>query len=639
VQSKRFNISIASCVYTRNLRVILAFCFLLSAFCSYGQEPSRRGSRVIDDTTKQIYGPRTSKYFYETDIFFNKERYFEIDTLIRNFHQWNYVQRNQNLYQDLGNVGTAIQPIYYKAPNVIGARSGAHVYDLYWDAEEIEYYDTRSPYSNMKVILGGKGRSTTRATFSRNVNQRWNIGFNYRALFIDKQILRRGKGDRATRSHYYDAYTTYHSKDSSYRVFANIRRMFHRVDEFGGVLVEGDDFESYFKSNARPWLTQAESNDLRINFHLFHQYSFGKGFQIYHTADRYRQRNMFLNIRDTQSDEFFRIIRFDKDSAKDVFRFKAFRNEMGIKGNLAKLFYNGYVAVRHINQTLNHGWEKTTDDETYLGGRMALQLDSINEINGWLELNDKGQFRLQGELRSKWFEARASQLIYQPGFFGQAYVGAHHEWQSNFNDVSVTELNGYLHYRSSVVNLSPGINLTRLNNYVFFDQVTDDPLLQQVMPVQSSGSQVIAAPEIRLALTFFRHVTLSNQAIYTKLIENADDAIRVPELLVNSQLSYANIFFNGNLDMHAGVDVHWKSKYYAPSYDPAIRQFYNQDNIKVAGYPLIDIFFNAKVKRGRLFFKYHNFIQAFTKQGYFITPYYPGQSNVLDFGFDWSFYD
>jgi hypothetical protein len=639
VQSKRFNISIASCVYTRNLRVILAFCFLLSAFCSYGQEPSRRGSRVIDDTTKQIYGPRTSKYFYETDIFFNKERYFEIDTLIRNFHQWNYVQRNQNLYQDLGNVGTAIQPIYYKAPNVIGARSGAHVYDLYWDAEEIEYYDTRSPYSNMKVILGGKGRSTTRATFSRNVNQRWNIGFNYRALFIDKQILRRGKGDRATRSHYYDAYTTYHSKDSSYRLFANIRRMFHRVDEFGGVLVEGDDFESYFKSNARPWLTQAESNDLRINFHLFHQYSFGKGFQIYHTADRYRQRNMFLNIRDTQSDEFFRIIRFDKDSAKDVFRFKAFRNEMGIKGNLAKLFYNGYVAVRHINQTMNHGWEKTTDDETYLGGRMALQLDSINEINGWLELNDKGQFRLQGELRSKWFEARASQLIYQPGFFGQAYVGAHHEWQSNFNDVSVTELNGYLHYRSSVVNLSPGINLTRLNNYVFFDQVTDDPLLQQVMPVQSSGSQVIAAPEIRLALTFFRHVTLSNQAIYTKLIENADDAIRVPELLVNSQLSYANIFFNGNLDMHAGVDVHWKSKYYAPSYDPAIRQFYNQDNIKVAGYPLIDIFFNAKVKRGRLFFKYHNFIQAFTKQGYFITPYYPGQSNVLDFGFDWSFYD
>jgi hypothetical protein len=639
VQFKRSNISIATSVNTRNLRIIFVFSFLLSVFCSFAQEPSRRGSRVIDDTTKQIYGPRTSKYFYETDIFFNKERYFEIDTLIRNFHQWNYVQRNQNLYQDLGNVGTAIQPIYYRAPGVIGARSGAHVYDLYWDAEEIEYYDTRSPYSNMKVILGGKGRSTTRATFSRNINQRWNIGFNYRALFIDKQILRRGKGDRATRSHYYDAYTTYHSKDSSYRIFANIRRMFHRVDEFGGVLIEGDDFESYFATNARPWLTQAESNDLRINFHLFHQYSFGKGFQIYHTADRYRQRNMFLNIRDTQSDEFFKVIRFDNDSAKDVFRFKTFRNELGIKGNLAKLFYNGYVAVRHINQTMNHGWQKTTDDETYLGGRMALQLDSINEVNGWLEVNDKGQFRLEGELRSKWFEARAKQLIYQPGFFSQAYVGSHHEWQSNFNDVSVTELNGYLHYRSSVVNLSPGITLTRLNNYVFYDHVSDDPLVQQVMPVQSAGAQVIASPEVRLALTFFRHVTFSNQAIYTKLIENADNAIRVPELLVNSQLSYANIFFNGNLDMHAGVEVHWKSKYYAPSYDPAIRQFYNQENVEVAGYPLIDIFFNAKVKRGRLFFKYHNLIQAFTKQGYFITPYYPGQSNVLDFGFDWSFYD
>jgi hypothetical protein len=602
----------------------------------------RRGSRVIDDTTKQIYGPRTSKYFYERDVFFNKEKHFEIDTLIRNFHQWSYIQQNQNLYQDLGNIGTAIQPIYYQAPNVIGARSGAHVYDMYWDTEEIEYFDTRSPYSNMRVILGGKGRSVTRATFSRNINQRWNIGFNYRALFIDKQILRRGKGDRTTRSHYYDAYTTYHSKDSSYRMFANIRRMFHRVNEFGGVIVQGEDssFAQYFATNARPWLTQAESNDLRINFHLFHQYALGKGFQLYHTFDRYRQRNMFTNISDTQSDEFFRIRRFDTDSAKDVFRFKSFRNDVGIKGNLAKLFYNGYFGIRHLNQTMNHGWIKTDENrETYLGGRMALQLDSINEVSGWLELNDKGQFRLEGEIHSKWFEARARQLIYQPGFFARAYVGSHHTWQQNFGDVSLTEVNGYLHYRSSVFDVSPGLTFTRLGNYVFYDKVSTDPLVQQVMPVQSSGSQVIASPEVRLAVTMFRNITFRNQVIFTRLLENADDAIRVPDLLVNSQLSYANIFFNGNLDMHAGVDVHWKSKYYAPSYDPAIRQFYNQDDVEVAGFPLIDIFFSAKIKRGRLFFKYHNLVQAFTKQGYFITPFYPGQSNVLDFGFDWSFYD
>jgi hypothetical protein len=55
--------------------------------------------------------------------------------------------------------------------------------------------------------------------------------------------------------------------------------------------------------------------------------------------------------------------------------------------------------------------------------------------------------------------------------------------------------------------------------------------------------------------------------------------------------------------------------------------------------PIVDIFFSARIKRGRIFFKYHNLLQAFTKEGYMLTPRYPGQRNVVDFGFDWSFYD
>jgi hypothetical protein len=150
---------------------------------------------------------------------------------------------------------------------------------------------------------------------------------------------------------------------------------------------------------------------------------------------------------------------------------------------------------------------------------------------------------------------------------------------------------------------------------------------------------VIATPELKFAFTFFRHVTISNQTVYTRLIENADDAIRVPQLFVNTQLSYANIHYNGNLEMHAGVDIHWRSAYYAPGYDPAIRQFYNQNTFQMNAFPIVDLFLNAKVKRARIFIKYNNILQAFTHTGYFATPYYPGQRNILDFGFDWSFYD
>src|SRR3989337_1310862 len=228
---------------------LLAFCLTGIFFASEAQEepPRRRGSQVIDDTTKQVYGPKTSKYYFEKDVFFNRITYYPIDTAIRNFHRYNYVQRNYNLYQDLGNIGTAIRPIYYQVPDVLGVTSGFNSYDLYWDSEQIRYFDTKSPYSNMKAILGGEGRSMTRIAFSRNITSQWNFGFDYRTLLIDKQVERQGKGDRNVRSTYYDLYTSYQTSDSSYRVMANFRRNRHDVFEYGGIdSGDGFEYEDYF---------------------------------------------------------------------------------------------------------------------------------------------------------------------------------------------------------------------------------------------------------------------------------------------------------------------------------------------------------------------------------------------------------
>jgi hypothetical protein len=58
-------------------------------------------------------------------------------------------------------------------------------------------------------------------------------------------------------------------------------------------------------------------------------------------------------------------------------------------------------------------------------------------------------------------------------------------------------------------------------------------------------------------------------------------------------------------------------------------------------YPLVDVFFNGQFKRGKVFVRYHNLVQLFTKnnQGYIITPGYPGLRNILDFGFELLLFD
>lgn len=638
-------------VFLRTLIFFLCVTgFSLSLQAQDEDEPRRRGSRIIDDTTKEVYGPRTSRYFFEKDILYNREVYHPIDTLIRNFHHYNYVQRFNNYYQDLGNIGTSIRPIFYQSPAVIGVTPGFQSYDLYWQTEEVKYFDTKSPYTNLSVNLGGKGRSMTRVGFSRNINPRWNFGFTYRGLFIDKQVFRRGKGDRNVLDNYYDIYTAYQSKDSTYRLFLNFRRMFHKVDEYGGINTPANfSLEDFFLENIQPVLTEAESNDLRTNLHLFHQYKIGKSLQFYHVFDQYRQTNQFIDSYSAEANKtFFDFVEIDTIQTRpgwvDGTRFKSVRNEVGIKGSLLKLFYNGYYALRNYSMDYDHLSTdtlqvKTSGVESYLGGRMSLKLDSLVEVNAWAEVQQAGNFRIEGEIRSKWFEASLKQTLYEPSFVQQAYRGSHDVWNVSFDKVESTVIDGALHYRSPWFFISPAITLTRIRNYVYFRKEDADLDAQSVLPVQSDGNQIYSSPEVKLGFTFLKHITLSGQGIYTSFLENAGDAVRIPDLFVNGEISYSNIFFNGNLDMHGGVDVHWKSAYYAPAYDPAIRQFYTQNTFKVPDFPIVDIFFNAKIKKARIFVKYHNFMQVFTKQGYLPTPFYPGQKNIIDFGFDWSFYD
>lgn len=633
--------------------LIMLFFILAGCLTAHAQDDTRRrGSRVIDDSTKQVYGPKTSRYYFEQDIFFNRLVYTPIDTAIRNFHRYNYVQRHNNYYEDLGNIGTAIRPVFYQVPDVIGVTSGFTAYDLYWDDEEIRYYDTKSPYSNIRAILGGKGRSMTRVTFSRNITPQWNFGFNYRTLLIDKQIQRSGKGDRNVRSTYYDIYTSYQSPDSAYRVMFNFRRNRHEADEYGGIndkrSTDDDPFEyqDYFFVNAQPNLRDAFSRDQRMNAHLYHQYEIGRALQIYHTFDRYRQGNQFNDGRsDNPYYDFFNED-MDTTATHDKVKFKYVRNEAGIKGNLLKLFYNGYYAIRDYTFTNNHIdtlGSQVSGVESYIGGRMSLHLDSIGEVTGWAELQDNGNYRIDGNIKSKWFQASVKQVQYSPTLLQLQYRGSHDLWENpDFSNVNVTELNGYLRYASKSFTISPGLTFTRLGNYIFFqeDVTLED---QQVLPIQSSGQQVIFSPELKLSATFMRHVSFSTQVIYTRMLDNPDNAIQIPELFVNAQLSYANIFFNGNLDMHAGVDVHYKSDYYPLGYDTPIQTFYVQHEreggIKARAFPIIDVFFSARIKRGRIFFKYHNLMQAFSDSGYMPTARYPGQRNIIDFGFDWSFYD
>lgn len=624
------------------LTVVLLFASL-AVWAQDDESKPRVGSSIIDDSTKNVYGPTTSLYFYESDFFRNNTRLHTIDTAAWNFHRFNYVQRYNNFYQDLGNIGTAIRPIFTEVPETIGATPGFTAYDLYWNSETVKYYNTKSPYANVKWVLGGKGRSYARITFTRNINPRWNAGFDYRILAIDKIVARSAKGDRTTKSNYFDFFTSYQSKDSLYSLFFNARRDFIQVDENGGVKTEpyfsfSDLFE---KQQISTWLTEAESNDKRGALHLFHQLNLASGLQLYHISDLYRQINRFNDTNPTN--EYYDFTVVDSAVTRDRTAFKSFRNEVGIKGSAFKTFYNGYAAFRKFSIDYKYLYEdnfylNTNKWEVYVGGRIGLQLDSLVEVKGWAEWMLDDRYMVQGSIKTKWFEASAKRSVSTPAFVPQAYRGSHDLWINNFGNTEGTELKGNLIYESKVFSIYPGVRFSTFKNYIFFKEDTA-AVDQRVLPYQTSGYQTWASPELNISLTLFRHLTIKGQGIYTRVLENSDDAMQFPELFFNAQVAYSNIWFNGNFDFQLGIDTHWKSSYYAPGYDVTSQQFYTQQQYLAPAFPVMDVFLNVRIKRARIFLKYNNALMTFSSYGNVPTPFYPGVRNVVDFGFDWSFFD
>ncbi len=625
-------------------KVLFFFCFFVAGNLLAQERPDRIArSRVLNDSAKSVYGPTTTRVYSEENIFYGDYKSQTLDTVIRDFHQFNFIQRLQYEYQDLGNIATAISPIFYKLPEQIGVSNGWNSFTPYWDTEKVKYYDTKSPYSNMHLVLGGLGRSITDVDYTRNIKPNWNFGFNYRGLFMDKQILRARRGDRNVVSHYYDGFTSYHTKDSAYWAFFNFRRMSHTQLENGGVKV-GDNYEleDFFGQFISPNLKGPESYDLRTNFHLYHQYRIVKGLDVYHIADKYRHYVEFTN--NIRKDPYFDFNSGVAESAKlDRSLFKSLKNELGLKTKVGSLFLNAYWAAR--SYSMDYKWIDesefdlpTTGTEYYAGARAAYNLNKTMRLSAEAESLLSTNYKVKAAFTAPWLEASINRYQYKASFVQQMYMGMHDSWLSYFDNIEATQAQAMAHYRSKNVTLSAGLTTTSLDNYVFFKQDTARKM-QEVLPTQSSANHFITSPEFRFRTTFLKKISLSGRGIYSMVESGADSAIQIPKLFLHGQLAFQDVWVNGNFDFQIGLEAHWQSAYYANGYDLTSQQFYTQYNFKTNEFPLVDIFFNWKMKRGRIFFKYNNLVQALTKTGYFPTPFYPGQGNVLDFGFDWMFFD
>ncbi|MES2794551.1 MAG: putative porin [Bacteroidota bacterium] len=599
---------------------------------------AQKKGKLLNDSTKLIYGPKTLKYFLEEDIFNNRKVYYDIDTLITKVHIFNFLQTNQNQYQDLGNMGTAARSVFFRPAPQIGAQLGYNAFDIYGKlSNQIKYYDTKSPYTDMQYTTGGNGDQMLKFDFSRNINSRWNAGIQLQTFVASKQYGSvGGRGQNSIKNWNVVLHNSYFSKDSNYTILANFNYLSHSSVDDGGVSITDNGGGGIASED--PFLTTANTLQKKKQVHIYQQYALANGFQLYHILDVVRQNNSFIdnNYATGYLAGIYKTITalgvIDSSGVDSLFRkYRLIENKVGIKGFVKGFNYRVHFRRRDY---------KLTDslDGKYVPS--SLMKKNENFVGGWLnyyfkdstkafaeaeyligkDINFKVEY-LRKHLKLGYYNVLSSPNLMQERFYSN--LGA---WDNQFENTFSNTFYGNLNYKIDNFTLSPSLNYSLIKNLIYFDTLANPSQSNGLITILQAGGGIAFAK---------KKLTIINELYFNA--KTGPNLIRMPTIFINSRWTY-DFKYAKKLDLKFGFEMHYKSAYYADAYMPVTQQFYLQDRLKVKPGLLADVFLNMKLNRVRLMVKYAQ-LNNLILGDYFVGPNFKGLRGGVSFGVFWPLFD
>ncbi|MBW8050964.1 MAG: hypothetical protein FVQ77_11625 [Cytophagales bacterium] len=637
---------------------IIANCQLPTANCF---------AQILDDTTKLIYGPHTTYYVYEEEIFKGADTLHPVDTLIDGFHKkavfiWGK-KWGGDFYQDLGNLGTASKPMYWQQPDQIGVNLGFDVYTKYaFDPVKIKYYDTKSPFTDIYYLQGGKGEQYLKVGFSRNINKQWNIGSCLRRITSKKQFSITLDPDNPNNkqidSYALIIFSRFFSENKRYQLLVNYSFLNHFIFENGGIKPDSADTpDSLFNySLETPNLDSVKSTDRRNNYHLYQRYYLlkNRAIALFHTFDRIKQTNRYKDNNLAGNIDFYPIINFTSSVTSERTIYQQINNKIGFQGRWKmgdgrwtkddsvknrdhQFNYNLYFRRKEYEKEYEYVCEPGNTCEGYAGwinenfigggGDYFFKDKIYGSFEGEYLFNK--DYKLKTIFNSKLLTIGHQRVLISPSLVETAYTSNHFYWK---NDSLKPTLSDH-----SFVELNLGFGSTKISFNNSFYNIKDLIYYDISATAQQSKNDVQILNSGLTLKTHWRKFYTDNQFIYTKSLRA--DIIRMPEFLINGRLYYQGYMFKSVLYAQIGIEAIWMSSYYADGYMPVTHQFYLQNVFPVAAYPVVDVFINMRIKRVRLFLKSAHINQGFPANGYFVTPYYTGLKRRFDLGLNWLFFD
>ncbi|WP_347373203.1 putative porin [Aequorivita sp. Q41] len=268
------------------------------------------------------------------------------------------------------------------------------------------------------------------------------------------------------------------------------------------------------------------------------------------------------------------------------------------------------------------------------------------EYHGF-KLSGKGAINVAGDFDGNYIQAAASYNLKEeynakasitvhsvaPNFNFLLYQSDYqnYNWKNELNNIKTQELKFEINTKRFG---NASVSYTGIDDYAYFGIKATDST-----PSPLQASERVDYLKIKAQKEFtYGLFALENTVMYQQVL-SGETVFNVPQLITRNSLYYQDHWFKRALFMQTGVTFKYFTKYNMNGYDPVLAEFYVQNDQELGGFPLVDIFFNAKIRQTRIFFVYENFTSLFSsKNEHFAAPGYPYRDAVLRFGLVWNFF-
>jgi hypothetical protein len=284
-----------------------------------------------------------------------------------------------------------------------------------------------------------------------------------------------------------------------------------------------------------------------------------------------------------------------------------------------------------MRDTTGTGYRSYRENAVTLGGVLNKQQGENLLFNLQADLGvvgvNLGEFRVMGDLetgfnlagRRTTLTAEAYIKNLRPKYLQENYYSKYFRWDHDLGDIRRVYIGGKIHIPFTQTTVSAGVE--NLQNHIYYGA---DKMIAQ----EGGNIQVLTARiDQKLRLGIFNW---DNQVVYQT--SSNQEVVPLPTLSIYSNM-YLKTKIVNELTLQLGVDAHYHTRYYAPGYEPALLQFYNQREREIGDYPIATVYANMHLKQTRFFLMFYNVApQVLNKNESFSLPGYPVNPFIFKLG-------